>query len=52
MRLVQVTRFGGPEVLVASEAPDPAPGPGQTVVSVSAVHVLFVETQIRRGWGL
>ena len=51
MRSVQVTRFGGPEVMVASESPDPAPGPGQTVVSVSAVHVLFVETQIRRGWG-
>src|SRR2546421_7137526 len=51
MRQVQVTRFGGPEVLMASEAPDPVPGPGQTVVSISAVHVLFVETQIRRGWG-
>jgi NADPH:quinone reductase-like Zn-dependent oxidoreductase len=49
MRVVQATRFGGPEVLVPSEAPDPLAGPGQVVVDVSAVSVLFVETQIRRG---
>lgn len=51
MRVVQVTRFGGPEVLVTSEAPDPVAGPGQVVVDVSVAPVLFVETQIRRGWG-
>jgi len=51
MRMVQVTRFGGPEVLVTSEAPDPVAGPGQVVVDVSVAPVLFVETQIRRGWG-
>jgi NADPH2:quinone reductase len=51
MRAVQVTRFGGPEVLVPSQVPDPVAGPGQVVVEVSAADVLFVETQIRRGWG-
>jgi NADPH2:quinone reductase len=35
MRVVQAARFGGPEVLVPSEAPDPLAGPGQVVVDVS-----------------
>jgi NADPH2:quinone reductase len=51
MRVVQAMRFGGPEVLVTSEAPDPSAGPGQVVVDVSVADVLFGETQIRRGWG-
>ncbi|MDQ3641443.1 MAG: zinc-binding dehydrogenase [Actinomycetota bacterium] len=51
MQVVQATRFGGPEVLVTSEAPDPVAGAGQVVVDVSVAPVLFVETQIRRGWG-
>lgn len=49
--VVEVTRFGGPEVLAAREAPDPVAGPGQVVVGVSVAHVLFVETQVRSGWG-
>lgn len=51
MRVVQATRFGGPEVLVMSEAPSPVAGPGQVVVGVSVTDILFVETQIRSGWG-
>ncbi len=51
MRVVQATRFGGPEVLVTSEAPDPVAGPGQVVIDVSVAPVLMLETQIRRGWG-
>jgi NADPH2:quinone reductase len=51
MRMVEATEFGGPEVLVMSEAPDPVPGPGQVVIEVAVAPVLFVETQIRRGWG-
>jgi NADPH2:quinone reductase len=49
MRVVRVTRFGGPEVLVPGEVPDPVAGPGQVVVEVSVAGVTFVETQIRRG---
>src|SRR6266545_4651852 len=51
MRVVEVTRFGGPEVLVPTEAADPVAAPGQVVVDVSAADVLFVETRIRRGGG-
>ncbi|GLY91026.1 zinc-binding dehydrogenase [Actinoallomurus iriomotensis] len=49
MRVIQVERFGGPEVLVPTDAPDPVAGPGQAVVRVSAADVGFVETQIRAG---
>jgi NADPH:quinone reductase len=49
MRVIQVERFGGPEVLVAAEMPDPVAGPGQVVVGVSAADIGFVETQIRAG---
>lgn len=51
MRVVQATQFGGPEVLVAGEAPDPVAGPGQVVVDVSVADTLFLDTVIRRGWG-
>ncbi|NYI88596.1 NADPH:quinone reductase-like Zn-dependent oxidoreductase [Amycolatopsis endophytica] len=47
--MVRVTGFGGSAVLVAGEAPDPAPGPGQVVVEVAVAGMTFVETQIRRG---
>ncbi|MFF4598828.1 zinc-binding dehydrogenase [Amycolatopsis sp. NPDC001319] len=47
MRAVWLREFGGPEVLVAGEAPDPVPGPGQVLVEVAFVNVTFVETQFR-----
>ncbi|KUL23957.1 zinc-binding dehydrogenase [Actinoplanes awajinensis] len=49
MRVVQVVRFGGPEVLVPGRVPDPVAGPGQVVVDVAVAGMTFVETQIRRG---
>lgn len=51
MRVARVERFGGPEVLVARDVPDPVAGPGQVVVAVSAADVLFLETAVRRGEG-
>ncbi|GAB3476911.1 zinc-binding dehydrogenase [Amycolatopsis cihanbeyliensis] len=51
MRVVQVTRFGGPEVLEPREVPDAVAGPGQAVVAVSVADVLFLDTQLRAGWG-
>jgi NADPH:quinone reductase len=51
MRVVEVVRFGGPEVLVPGKAPDPVAGPGQVVIGVLVADTLFVETRIRRGEG-
>lgn len=51
MRAVEVTKFGGPEVLTIREMPDLAAGPGQAVIDVAAADVLFVDTAIRSGWG-
>jgi NADPH:quinone reductase len=51
MRAVEVTRFGGPEVLALRELPDPVAGPGQLVVDVAAVDVLFIDAKLRSGWG-
>jgi NADPH:quinone reductase len=36
LRVVEVTDFGGPEVLRAAERPDPEPGPGEVVVRIRA----------------
>lgn len=49
MRVVEAIRFGGPEVLVPGQAPDPVAGPGEVVVDVAVASMTFVETQIRRG---
>jgi len=47
MRVVWLTAFGGPEVLVAGEAPDPEPGPGQALVDVAFAGITFIETMFR-----
>jgi NADPH2:quinone reductase len=51
MRAVQVKEFGGPEVLVPVELPDPVPGPGEVVIDVAYVDTIFVETQVGPGGG-
>ncbi|WP_273843984.1 zinc-binding dehydrogenase [Rubrobacter calidifluminis] len=51
MRVVYATRFGGPDVLAVEEAPDPKAAAREVVVGVSVAPVLFLETQLRRGWG-
>src|SRR5258708_7324527 len=47
MRAVWLREFGGPEVLVAGEAPDPVAGPGQALVEGRVADVPFLETQFR-----
>lgn len=47
MRVVWLTKFGDPSVLVAGEAPDPVPGPGQVLIDVAYANITFVETQFR-----
>ncbi len=41
---MQITRFGGPEVLDVVDLPDPEPGPGQTVFDVRAAGVNYADT--------
>lgn len=49
MRVIEVSEFGGPGVLLLSEAAEPDAGLGQVVVDVSVAPVLFLDTQIRSG---
>jgi NADPH2:quinone reductase len=51
MRTIEVTRFGGPEVLEVRERPDPVAGPGQVVVDVAAIPLLWLDTALRSGKG-
>lgn len=44
MRAVQVTEFGGPEVLRAAELPEPTAGPGQVLIDVARVGVNYADT--------
>ncbi|WUI02148.1 zinc-binding dehydrogenase [Spirillospora sp. NBC_00431] len=49
MRMIEVKEFGGPEVLVPREAPDPVAEPGQVVVALAAADTMLIETRIRAG---
>ena len=44
MRAVQISRFGGPEVLELVDLPDPQPGPGEVVLAVTACGVNYADT--------
>jgi NADPH2:quinone reductase len=44
MRAVQITRFGGPEVLDNVDIPDPVPGPGQTLYDVFTAGINCADT--------
>jgi NADPH:quinone reductase-like Zn-dependent oxidoreductase len=49
VRAIQVSEFGGPEILVGARVPEPVPGPGQVVVEVAVAPTDFVQTQLRSG---
>jgi len=49
MKAVQVTRFGGPEVLAYGDVQDPAPGANQVLLRVEAIGVNFADTKAREG---
>lgn len=51
VRTIVVTCFGGPEVLKLRERPDPVAGPGQVVVDVAAIPLLWLDTALRSGKG-
>src|SRR5919112_679684 len=44
MRAVQITRFGGPEVMDIVDLPDPVPSEGQELYEVSSAGVNFADT--------
>lgn len=44
MRCIQITRFGGPEVLEVVELADPVPATGQQVYEVTAAGVNYADT--------
>ncbi|WP_089304694.1 Zn-dependent oxidoreductase [Geodermatophilus pulveris] len=47
MRAVQITRFGGPEVLDLVDLPDPVPADGQQLSDVSTAGIDFADTHHR-----
>jgi NADPH2:quinone reductase len=48
MKAVQISRFGGPEVLEVVDIPVPSPAPGQVLVRVRAAGINFADTLMRR----
>ncbi|WP_406272040.1 NADPH:quinone oxidoreductase family protein [Actinacidiphila glaucinigra] len=46
MRAIQITEFGGPEVLRQVDLPEPVPGPGQLLVEVSSAGVNYADTHM------
>jgi NADPH2:quinone reductase len=44
VRAIQVTRFGGPDVLDVVDLPEPEAGPGEVLVDVTGVGVNFADT--------
>jgi NADPH2:quinone reductase len=44
MRAIQITEFGGPEVLTLVDLPDPTPGPGQVLLRVDHAGINYADT--------
>ncbi|MGH3519531.1 MAG: quinone oxidoreductase family protein [Haloechinothrix sp.] len=44
MRAIQITEFGGPEVLTLTELPEPEPRSGQVLIGVSRAGVNYADT--------
>jgi NADPH2:quinone reductase len=44
MRAIHVTEFGGPEVLVEADLPDPQPAEGMVLLETSAAGINFADT--------
>ena len=47
MRAIQMTEFGGPEVLELAELPVPEPDSGQTLIKVTRAGLNFADTHTR-----
>ena len=44
MRAVQITCFGGPDVLDVVDLPDPVPGEGEQLFEVSSAGINYADT--------
>ena len=49
MKAVQITEFGGPEVMKYQDLPDLSPSDGQALVQIEAVGVNYTDTYSRSG---
>src|SRR6516165_3372686 len=47
MRAIQISEFGGPEVLRLVELPEPQPGAGEVLVKLARAGVNFADTHTR-----
>jgi NADPH:quinone reductase len=47
MRAVQITRFGGPEVMDLVDLPDPVPAEGQQLYDVATAGINYADTHQR-----
>ena len=47
MRAIQMSEFGGPEVLRLTELPSPEPGPGEAAIRVTRAGLNFADTHTR-----
>src|SRR5271154_6691705 len=47
MRAIQMTEFGGPEVLKLAELPTPVPSPEEILIKVSRAGLNFADTHTR-----
>ena len=49
MRAIQITEYGGPDVLRLRELPDPEPGDGELLVQTVACGINYIDTYHRSG---
>lgn len=49
MKCIQVTRYGGPEVLALEEVAVPEPGDGEVLIGLEYAGVNFIDVYTRRG---
>jgi NADPH2:quinone reductase len=47
MRAIQITEFGGPEVLQLTDLPEPSPGEGEVLIRVTRAGINFADTHQR-----
>ena len=44
MKAIQISEFGGPEVMKFVELPDPTPSPGEVLLDVTAIGINYADT--------